>query len=276
MSETSLDVVQIITWLTERVPGLRIDREEYLRGVLGKNLPLQQMVHVVEHGPRGVLTIEQIDRMAAQQIGRDRLMTTGASVAAGLPGGVAMAATIPADVAQSFAFYIRTAQELAYLYGEEDIFQEGDEDAKIKLLLYIGTMFGASKASELVMVVGRNAAPILAKKFGQVTVTKVLGGIPWKIAKAVAALLGVNLTKGVAQKGIAKIVPVVGGAASGIITYRAFGNMARKLQATLRESYLQTPEDIENRISDLLAEDQDVIITDLSNDLTEWEIANTD
>ena len=43
--------------------------------------------------------------------------SSGASLLAGLPGGIAMAATIPADVIQFYGVALRMAQELAYLYG---------------------------------------------------------------------------------------------------------------------------------------------------------------
>ncbi len=277
MAKNDIDVMQIVTWLTEKVPGLHVNRTEFLHRAYRKILTESEADHLITNGPHGVVNVEQIDMVAAKQISKDRLTTTSVSVVAGLPSNpMSLAATIPVDIVQSFAFYIRIAQELAYLYGEDDLFDIDDEDTKVKLLLYIGAMFGVSKAADLLLVVGKNAGPLLAKKFGQVAVTKVLGGVPWKIAKTIATLLGVKLTKEIAQKGITKVVPVIGGVASGFVTYRAFGPMANRLKGTLHEAYVMSPEDIESKIDDLMAEDPDDIATSVSGDIIDGVIVDID
>ena len=80
-------------------------------------------------------------------------MRTGASSAAsfamGLPGGLAMGATIPADALQFFGMSLRLAQELAYLYGAQNLWKGGeidDEAVRGQLILYCGVMFGVSGA----------------------------------------------------------------------------------------------------------------------------------
>ncbi len=49
------------------------------------------------------------------------LLSSGASVLAGLIGGIAMAVTIPADVVHYYAMALKLAQELGYIYGSPNI-----------------------------------------------------------------------------------------------------------------------------------------------------------
>jgi hypothetical protein len=87
--------------------------------------------------------------MAKRIINERTIVSTGASFVAGLPGGLAMAATIPADMLQFYGIALRMAQELAYLYGESDLwngeFLDNDKVTN-QLILYCGVMLGASGA----------------------------------------------------------------------------------------------------------------------------------
>lgn len=63
-----------------------------------------------------------------------------------------------ADVAQYFGFAINLAQRLAYLFGEDDLFTGGSsdmpEEAKMRIIAYLGVMFGAAGAAQLVAKTG--------------------------------------------------------------------------------------------------------------------------
>lgn len=89
----------------------------------------------------------------------------------------------------------------------------------------------------MLILISANAGEILAKKIGSVAVTKVLGGIPWRVAKAIAKLIGIKLTKEAAAKGIAKILPILGGVVSGVLTYATFSSMVKRLKDALREAF---------------------------------------
>ncbi len=55
--------------------------------------------------------------------------------------------TIPADLAQFFGMSLRLAQELSYLFGAKDLWQDGEVDndaVRGQLVLYCGVMFGVS------------------------------------------------------------------------------------------------------------------------------------
>ena len=56
-----------------------------------------------------------------------------------------MAATIPADIAQFYGYSLKLAQEISYIYGYHDLWNNQDElteEAKNTLILYLGIMLG--------------------------------------------------------------------------------------------------------------------------------------
>jgi len=275
-SSIKFDVWSIVSILVANVPGLLIERESFLRGTLGKTLSAEQLRRVIEAGDYSTVSLDGIDAVADRLIGRTRLITSGASFLTGLPSSLPLLpATITADVAQSFAFYIRVAQELAYLYGETRDFTDMEDDEVVtSLLIYLGAMFGIRAAGRVLILVSNNAGEILAKKFGAVAVTKVLGGIPWQVAKVIARLIGIKLTKEVAAKGIAKVLPILGGVVSGAITFTVFGPMAKRLQGVMRDALTASDEVVAAAFEELSNEDEATLILGMSEDVIEGVIAD--
>ena len=275
-SSIKFDVWSIVSELVSNVPGLLIERESFLRGALGKTLSAEQLRRVIEAGDYSDVSLDDIDAVADRVIGRTRLITTGASFLTGLPSSLlALPATTAVDVAQSFAFYIRVAQELAYLYGETRDFTEmEDDDVVTSLLIYLGAMFGIRAAGKVLILVSNNAGEILAKKFGAVAVTKVLGGMPWKVAKVITRLIGIRLTKEVAAKGIAKVLPILGGVVSGAITFTVFGLMAKRLRGVMRDALTASDEVVAEAFEELSNEDEASLILEMSEDVIEGVIAD--
>ena len=76
---------------------------------------------MLEQGPPSLLPQETLDRVARSCIKDNVLRASGTSILAGLPGGILMALTIPTDVAQFYAFSLKLAQELGYIYGFNDL-----------------------------------------------------------------------------------------------------------------------------------------------------------
>ena len=274
MKEITIDVWAIVSELIERVPGLLINRETFLRDVFRDKLSPDQLNRVVELGDYGDVSLDMLDSAANSCINKTRLTTSGASFVAGLPSSLpTLPATVTADITQSFAFYVRIAQQLSYIYGEANDFTKmQDDDRMTKLLLYIGAMFGIEAASQVLALMSYNAGRILAKKFGQVAVTKVLNGVPWKVARTIAKILGVKLTKGVVQKGISKVVPVLGGIVSGALTYATFGPMAKKLQCALRDTLKASEAEIEELYEVISSEDDMDIAISVCSDVIESEV----
>ena len=79
---------------------------------------------------------------------------TAVSAALGIQGGVAMIASAPADVAQFYYYSGILSQELAYLYGFNDLWEPQNNDltfeGKEAMVLFIGTMLGVGAASQVV------------------------------------------------------------------------------------------------------------------------------
>lgn len=101
-----------------KVPGVRINRAEFLKKELFKNHTDEEINKAIETTPvKAGIPSEEVDKIAKEVIKFERNAVSGISTALGMPGGVAMLATIPADIAQYYGYMLRAAQKLLYLYG---------------------------------------------------------------------------------------------------------------------------------------------------------------
>ena len=123
-----------------RIPGMKVDRERFLREQFA-SAPRQVIEDMVKRGPVAAGCDRKILYKMARQIVLKRTgQSTSASFLAGVPGGITMAVTIPGDAAQFYGFAFITAQEIAYLYGEEDFWEGALPDDEVignQLLLYL-------------------------------------------------------------------------------------------------------------------------------------------
>lgn len=150
-----------------QIPGVKVDRNKFLAEIFSSKVDLLE--NIVNNGPIGAgITREEINNIANRLIMKRTSQSSIASFAAGIPGGLAMAATIPADILQFFGMSLRLAQELSYLYGADDLWENGkidDEKVKNQLILYCGVMFGVSGAVSGVRVLSTQVAKTALKKF---------------------------------------------------------------------------------------------------------------
>jgi len=133
-----------------KTPGIKVERDDFLAKTFAPTNP-DLLDSIIEQGPIAA-GIDQttIRKMAKGLVNKRTLESSGASFAAGIPGGIAMAGTIPADLIQFYAFALRLAQEIAYLYGMDDLWDEDNaesEEVFNTLLVYLGVMLGVSGAS---------------------------------------------------------------------------------------------------------------------------------
>jgi hypothetical protein len=138
-----------------------------------------------------------------------------------------------ADVAQYFAFAINLAQQIAYLYGEDELFDGGSElseTAEIRVIAYLGAMFGAAGAAALVSQTSKAAGTNIGKRVATQALTKTTW---YPLVKKVGALIGQKVTKKTVEKTITKAVPLVGGVVSGGLTYVTFRPMGQRLANVL-------------------------------------------
>ncbi|WP_233875057.1 hypothetical protein [Paraburkholderia adhaesiva] len=216
------------------LPGARIDRTGYLRKELRKHVAEDVVELAIASSPvKAGISSSQIGKIASSSISWHRTGVTGASVAAGLPGGWWMAGTIPGDLTQFFWHAIVVTQKLAYLHGWPELCADGEEldDETLHILtIFVGVMFGAAGANTLLSRVAENIAKEVAVRLPRMALTR--WGL-YNLAKEVAKWIGVRLTKQTFARIASKAVPLVGGLASGAITWVSFSQMSSRLATHL-------------------------------------------
>ena len=224
-----------------QIPGVKVDRNQFLSTAFAnEEVDLEKLLTVgpVEAG----CSREMLLRMANKRILAETSKSSAASFAMGLPGGVAMGVTIPADLAQFFGMSLRLAQELSYLFGAKDLWQDGEVDndaVRGQLVLYCGVMFGVSGAAAGVRLLSTRMAGTLGQKVAQQALTKTVW---YPIVKQVGKAVGIKVTKNTVAKGVTKAVPVIGGVISGTLNFASMMPMAKRLLETLDQASFQYTE----------------------------------
>ena len=226
-----------------KLPGVRIDREAYLRSALARHCSEDDLRRAIEESPAAAgIPVEVLDKAANDSIRFETGKVSALSAAAGVPGILALPVTVPADVAQYFGHMVRIAQKLAYLYSWPDLFSDdGDDvdDATMGVLtLFFGVMFGTQSANAAVGKIAGMMSEQVAKKLPQKALTQ---GVVYPIVKKVAAHLGVKMTKESFAKSVSKAIPLVGAVVSGGLTLATFLPMAKRLKKHLAGLPLAEP-----------------------------------
>lgn len=227
-----------------RTPGVRIDREEFLRKELFKNHSSEVIDDVVKFNPAHAgIELEEINKIADEVIQYERMCVSGISAALGAPGGAAMVATIPADIIQYYGYMLRATQKLLYLYGfpEIDVEEEGqkfDSETINILIICMGVMYGAAGANNALKAMAKALANGVERKLLNMALTK---GTIYPIVKSVASWFGKKMTKEVFAGFFKKSIPVVGGVIGGGITYLSFKPCCEKLKQSLQNTKLSNP-----------------------------------
>ncbi|MCK6255444.1 SHOCT domain-containing protein [Fictibacillus sp. KIGAM418] len=256
-----------------KVPGVKVNRTEFLSKILADQIEYNDLVIVLEKGPiEAGVNINTLDKLAKSLIEKRTLQSTGASFAAGLPGGLAMAATIPADTLQFYGVSLRLAQELAYIYGYKDLWEDDQVDAERvrgELTLFLGVMFGVGGTASALKVLSSKVAQQVLKKLPQKALMKT---IYYPIFKKVAATIGVKVTKKTFAQGVSKAIPLLGGVISGGLTYASMKPMGTRLRTTLYESVNNySKDDLDRDLQNMKREMPDFIdaeFTDVEEDLS--------
>jgi hypothetical protein len=225
------------------LPGVRIDRKDYLRSALARRCSEEQIRRAIDETPAAAgISMQILDQLANESIKYETAKVSALSAAAGIPGLLFLPATVPADLAQNFGHMLRIAQKLAYLYSWPDLLSgDGDDldDAtKGVLTLFVGVMFGTQSANAGVGKVAGLLAEQAVKKLPRQALTK---GVVYPMVKKVASYLGVQMTKQTFAKAVAKAVPLVGAVVSGGLTLATFLPMAKRLKKHLAGLDLAKP-----------------------------------
>ena len=216
------------------LPMVHIDRKKFLLKELIKFYPKEKVDIAKQKNPAYAgIDISTIDKIANSCINYETNKVSSISFAAGIPGGFAMAGTIPADITQYFAHILRILQKLIYLYGWEEILPEDgsiDDDTSNIITLFVGVMFGVNGAASTITKISASAAQKASKNIAAKALTK---GTLYPIVKKIAQALGVKMTKDIFARGVSKAIPIIGGIASGGLTYITYKPMAYKLKKHL-------------------------------------------
>ena len=220
-----------------RFPGVRINRDEFLRQELTKLRASEEVIEraLATSPALAGVPLLALDTLADETITYETNKSAALSFAAGLPGGFAMLGTIPADLMQYYAHALRIMQKLAYLYGWRDLLADVDEDDEMLgvLAVFFGVMLGVGGAAQSLTAFAR----IAAKTAYQKHVTKrALMSITWyPVVTYSLRVIGINITKSSFTKGASKIVPVIGGFVSSGLTFMALQTQSARLKGHLRE-----------------------------------------
>ena len=243
-------------------PGVKINRSTFLMDTYHLSGTDVENKCISE-----LLTLEQMDNTAKKFIATNVTKSSGAAFVLGLPGGIVMAATIPADIMQNFAFSLRLAQQLAYIYGFEDLLSENsemNEKAQHTMIAFLGIMFAVAGSGTVL----RAIAPNVGKYAARQVIKKPLSKTVWyPMLKKIASVVS---SKTITKKGVSefasKAVPVVGGVVSAGINIATMMPMANRLKNELRKFYLSEEEilEIEEREKITISEKASDMISDVA------------
>ncbi len=227
-----------------RLPGIKVNRDAFLRKELDKYVDNSIVDMAIEYNPAyAEVNPKIIDHIAKEVIKFERRCVSAISTALGMPGGLAMIGTIPVDILQFYGYMLRAAQKLMYLYGFQSIDSEDGEEIDTEtmnnLVLCIGVMFGVNGARAALVKLADELGKGVAKKLVKQPLTK---GIIYPTVKKILILFQQKITKEVFAHFFEKAIPVIGGFISGGITYLSFTPCCKKLQKGLKDTILNNPE----------------------------------
>ena len=215
---------------------VKIDRGTFLRTEIPKYCPnIDAQLAVAATPAEAGVPSAVLDRIAQDAIEFEVKKCAGLSFLAGIPGGLALVGAVPADVAQHFGHVMRIEQKLAYVYGWQSFLDDSDEvdnQTIMELVVLMGVMLEVGGATSALTKFATNVAQqAVARTIERQALTKPFF---YPVMKKVLRYMGVSLTKQTFAKTAAKLVPVIGGAVSGGLTYFSFKPSAEKLKAYLR------------------------------------------
>lgn len=254
-----IDIEDIII-ISLGIPGIRINRAEFLKKELQRYCTQEEISNAIEHNPTyAKISNEIIDKIADQVIKYERNCVSGISTALGMPGGLAMAATIPTDIAQYYGYMLRATQKLMYLYGfpEIDTSEKNgtfDSETVNTLTICLGVMYGVAGANSALKAMATGLANGISKKIMSTALTK---GTLYPIVKNIAKWFGVKMTKKMLVGVVQKTVPVIGGVVGGGITFVTFKPCCDKLKKSLQNTSLSNPNYVPSKDDIIVINDVD-------------------
>lgn len=186
------------------------------------------------------MSFKTLDIITKERITHRKKLVCLKSFVAGIPGGFAMFGTIPADVLQYHYHLLILSQELAYLYGFPEFYDEKghatEETVQALVVMFFGiqqTLESAGRESveELIKMLAKGAPQRIATiKWGNTALFK---GI-----QQIAKWLGINGGKLVGKKqigqAVGKAIPILGGFVSAGLSAFTFNRDAKRYEDFLK------------------------------------------
>ena len=233
----NIDVENIVKTVV-KFPGMKVNREDFLRKELRRYCSYEQINNAVLTTPQ-IAGVESyiINKIANSCISNETWLTSSASFVAGIPGGWAIAGTIPADLVQYFSHIIIIAQKLAYIYGWPQLFEdtnsineEFDSASSSILLLFTGVMFGVETSNNILKTLSQSLAK---SKLGRDLIRNIAKQTFYKPLQEILKQIGLKFNQKIMKQFLAKALPLAGAVLSGSITYFSFRPMCEKLRKAL-------------------------------------------
>jgi hypothetical protein len=149
---------------------------------------------------------------------------------------MAMLGTVPIDLVQYYYHLVVTAQKLAYVYGWPELDGKSQGDFPIMVTFFTGMMTGIVNADTEIKALSKELEKESLKKLSYVILAK--AGI-LLAAKYAAGILSSKLFWQGYIRTSAKVVPLLGGLASGGVTMATFLLMANTLKRELSKNIIR-------------------------------------
>lgn len=227
------------------VPGVRVDREKFLRKELKGKVADNIIEKAIADGTKSAgVPVELIEKLAKNAINSKSLLTVTASFVSGLPGGlIGLLGGSSADVIQYYANFFNLAQKLMYLYGYSDI-SELDSSQEEIMIVVMGVASGVEVANAfLKKVLTETTTKWVDKTIAKQASKSTLKIVSEKVMVTLGRKSATRISEEQVAKAVGKAVPLIGGVLSGVISIATFKPMAKRLNKSLKEFYTYVPDD---------------------------------
>lgn len=217
-----------------KTPAVKIKREQFLLDTFGDYLTSrQEMALLISEGPTALFRIELIDKKAEEIIQDSTMQASALSFISGAPGGLLISMTFYADMLQYFIYLLRLTQQLAYIYGYDNLWDANQlgSEARDTMILFLGILFKVEEAGCILRLTG---VPLPTKVVSQVpreTISKVVYN---RVIRRVLSVVGAWVMHSSMTRRFSQFVPLVSGLVTGGITLATFKPMGQRLQKELR------------------------------------------
>ncbi len=246
MSE-SFSLGKIISAVMKR-PNFKVDREAFLRNEFN-DLPQETIEEIVKCGPvnagceRACLRKRATDRLndknSLQTITEEKITENEEEQ------------NIPKEIIEFYSAALKLAQEIAYIYGEDDLWKIGgihSKEVKNQLMLYCAVMLGATSASKTVKIL----AVSLTKDIKRKMLSKI---IYFPLVKTASKIFGKDVTYKSFSKDVSEKIPEMGEVVSEEITNASLIPMGERLIDVLDKAHFDySEEEFEKDLKEISAE----------------------